>query len=381
MLIFNMDRDTLLPAGFSDKIFPRSQKNSLIIENIVNFFLNYGYLRISPPLIEFEDTLLNQGPGLVLKNNSFRVMDPISKKMMAVRSDMTTQISRISSKRLAHYPRPLRLSYSGEVLRVNPSGLKLERQIAQVGAEIIGDITCDLEIEIIMIGLKVLKELDVGDLTLDLNYQNLRLSFLKILYDTSDSDLLVKAIEKKDIKFLKNKSFPNKKNILNIIQASGKFSNKNEFLEKLNQDNKKNNYLLHLLEVSNSLQKFFKGLNIVIDPLEKSTFDYHYGLTFTIFSKSLYGSIAKGGTYKTINNEDATGISLYTDLLGEMKNIFVEKEKVLVEQNDFKNAENLIKQGYQVIFFKNLNNDIINYAKTINCKYFFKNNKLMRVYS
>ena len=95
-----MDRDTLLPAGFSDKIFPKSQRNSLIIENIVNFFLNYGYLRISPPLIEFEETLLNQGPGLALKNNSFRVMDPISKKMMAVRSDMTTQISRISSKRL-----------------------------------------------------------------------------------------------------------------------------------------------------------------------------------------------------------------------------------------------------------------------------------------
>ena len=374
-----MDRDTLLPAGFSDKIFPRSQKNSLIIENIVNFFLNYGYLRISPPLIEFEDTLLNQGPGLTLKNNSFRVMDPISKKMMAVRSDMTTQISRISSKRLAHYPRPLRLSYSGEVLRVNPSGLKLERQIAQVGAEIIGDITRDLETEIIIIGLKVLKELDLADLTLDLNYQNLRLNFLKNLYELSDNSLLVQAIEKKDINFLKNKNFPNKDNILNIIQASGQFINKNEFLEKLNQDNKKNDYLLHLIEVSSSLQKYFKGLDIVIDPLEKSTFDYHYGLTFTIFSKSLHGSIAKGGTYKTINEEDATGISLYIDLLGEMKNILVEKEKVLVEQNDFKNAENLIKQGYQVIFFKNLNNDIINYAKSMNCKYFFKNNKLSKV--
>jgi len=376
-----MDRNTLLPAGFSDKIFPRSQKNSLIIEKIINFFLNYGYLRISPPLIEFEDTLLNQGPGLALKNNSFRVMDPISKKMMAVRSDMTTQISRISSKRLAHYPRPLRLSYSGEVLRVNPSGLKLERQIAQVGAEIIGNISCDLEIEIIIIGLKVLKELDVGDLTLDLNYQNLRLSFLKAILELPDRDLIVKAIEKKDTKFLRNKNFPNKNNILNIIEASGKFTNKNEFLEKLNQDNKKNIYLVHLLEVSTSLQTLFKGIDIVIDPLEKSTFDYHCGLTFTIFSKSLHGSIAKGGTYKTINKEDATGISLYIDLLSETKNLFIEKEKVLIEQNDFKNAESLIKQGYQVIFFNDINDDIVNYAKSMNCKYVYKNNKLTQVKS
>ena len=35
-----MDRNTLLPAGFSDKIFPRSQKNSLIIEKIINFKLS-----------------------------------------------------------------------------------------------------------------------------------------------------------------------------------------------------------------------------------------------------------------------------------------------------------------------------------------------------
>ena len=90
-------------------------------------------------------------------------------------------------------------------------------------------------------------------------------------------------------------------------------------------------------------------------------------------------NIAKGGTYKTINQEDATGISLYVDLLGEMKNIYLEKDKVLVEQNDFKNAENLIEQGYQVIFFKNLDNDIVNYAKSINCKYLFKNKKLIQV--
>ena len=93
----------------------------------------------------------------------------------------------------------------------------------------------------------------------------------------------------------------------------------------------------------------------------------------------MQGSIAKGGTYKTINKEDATGISLYVDLLGGIKNIFLEKEKVLVEQNDFKSAENLIKKGYQIIFLKNLNNDIENYAKSKNCKYIFKNNELIQV--
>ena len=55
------------------------------------------------------------------------------------------------------------------------------------------------------------------------------------------------------------------------------------------------------------------------------------------------------------------------------------EDKVLVKQNDFKSAEDLIKKGYQIIFLKNLNNDIVNYAKSINCKYIFKNNKLIQV--
>ena len=169
-----MNKSSLLPAGFSDKIYPRSQKNALIVEKIIENFLNFGYLRITPPLIEFEETLLSEGPGSMLKDNSFRVMDPISQKMMAVRSDMTTQISRVSSYRLAHYIRPLRLSYSGEVLRVKPTGLKLERQTSQVGAEIIGGHSSSSETEIIIIGLKILKDLNVTKLSIDLNYQEIK---------------------------------------------------------------------------------------------------------------------------------------------------------------------------------------------------------------
>ena len=53
--------------------------------------------------------------------------------------------------------------------------------------------------------------------------------------------------------------------------------------------------------------------------------------------------------------------------------------KISKNYETFKNAENLIKQGYQVIFFKNLNNDVVDYAKSIDCKYFIKNNKLTKV--
>jgi len=144
---------SLLPAGFSDKLYPKSQKQTLIVEKILNFFSKFSYLRISPPLIEFEETLLSEGPGVTLKENTFRIMDPITNRMMALRSDMTTQISRISSSRMKHYPRPLRLSYSGDVLRVKSTTLNMNRQVTQVGAEIIGKVNDELESEIILIAL------------------------------------------------------------------------------------------------------------------------------------------------------------------------------------------------------------------------------------
>lgn len=58
---------------------------------------------------------------------------------MGIRADVTAQIARISTSRLSDAPRPLRLSYAADVLRVNGTQLRPERQFCQVGCEMIGD--------------------------------------------------------------------------------------------------------------------------------------------------------------------------------------------------------------------------------------------------
>ena len=54
--------------------------------------------------MEFEQTLLAEGPGAALAEQTFRLLDPISRRMMALRSDMTAQIARIAGTRLAAIP-------------------------------------------------------------------------------------------------------------------------------------------------------------------------------------------------------------------------------------------------------------------------------------
>ena len=105
----------------------------------------------------------------MLKDSTFRIMDPLSQKMMALRSDVTAQISRIASTRLSHLARPLRLSYSGDVLRVKGDSFNTERQKTQVGAELIGLENEFCDAEIILICLKALKSINIENITIDIN--------------------------------------------------------------------------------------------------------------------------------------------------------------------------------------------------------------------
>ena len=59
---------------------------------------------VEPPLLEFEDTLL-AGSGVAVADQTFRLMDPDSQRMMGLRADTTPQVARIATTRLGGAPR------------------------------------------------------------------------------------------------------------------------------------------------------------------------------------------------------------------------------------------------------------------------------------
>ena len=94
----------------------------------------------------------------------FRVMDPVSQRMMGIRPDITPQIARIAGARLRHAPRPLRLGYAGDVLRVRGTQLRPERQFTQAGVELIGVDAPAADAEVIVMAAGALADLGVGGL-------------------------------------------------------------------------------------------------------------------------------------------------------------------------------------------------------------------------
>lgn len=84
----------LLPPGFNDILPPDAAFESDIVGRLMARVRSSGYEQVKPPLVEYEDTLL-AGDASSMTSRTFRLMDPISHRMLAVRADMTLQIAQI----------------------------------------------------------------------------------------------------------------------------------------------------------------------------------------------------------------------------------------------------------------------------------------------
>ncbi len=370
----------LLPAGLSDILYPNAHIQSKIIENLLDVFSSYGYLRVKPPLVEYEETLLSDGPGEVLKDSTFRVMDPLSQKMLALRSDVTAQISRIASTRLSHLSRPLRLSYSGDVLRVKGDSFNMERQKTQVGAELIGPKSEVIDAEIMLVCIKALKSINIDNLTIDIN-----LPFLRKYLLTGISPLLKHSInqyiDNKDKQSLKKLKFENLNIISELMDVFGDHLNVIKYLQELKSKGILVDIIDHCLTVIDIVRKNDRSIKLSIDPLENRGFKYHTGITFTIFSDKLKGEIAKGGSYNISTGETATGCTIYTEKVYPNLMLNLDKDLVYIPYLNMKDADEIIKKGYRIVFGSVSNSEFEKEASEMNCKYIWKDNTILKLKS
>ena len=161
------ENKALLPSGFEDLLPPQARMEFQAISDLMGVFQAFGYERVKPPLAEFEDSLLAPGPGAALAPDTFRLMDPDSRKMMALRSDITAQIARIALSRLADAARPLRVSYANDVIRTRGSQQRTQRQFCQIGCEIVGVDSAQADIEICVMTLMGLNRLGLSGVSVD----------------------------------------------------------------------------------------------------------------------------------------------------------------------------------------------------------------------
>src|SRR6201985_1560573 len=188
----------LLPAGLRDLLPPEAEIEAASVEALMEVFAAHGYQRVKPPLLEFEDSLL-AGSGAAVADQTFRLMDPASQRMMGLRADTTPQVSRIATTRLGSAPRPLRLSYAGQCLRVRGNQLAPDRQVAQAGIELIGHDSAEADAETVLVAAEALAAVGLTRVSFDLTLPMLVPSLLDDAGITGpDRMVLARALDRKD---------------------------------------------------------------------------------------------------------------------------------------------------------------------------------------
>lgn len=305
----------LLPAGLRDLLPPDAETEAAAVDALMEVFGSHGYQRVKPPLLEFEDTLF-AGSGAAVAEQTFRLMDPDSQRMMGLRADTTPQVARIATTRLAKAPRPLRLSYAGQCLRVRGSQLAPDRQIAQAGIELIGIDSPVADAEIVLVGAEALLGAGLHRFSFDLTLPTLTQALLDVAGVTGEARaMLSHALDRKDAAAVARYGGTLATILTDLLLAAGPADRALAALQVADLPSEARALADRLAETVAAIRARAPALRLTIDPVEFRGLKYHTGVAITVFAPNRHEELGRGGRYLCGEAERATGLTLYPDAI------------------------------------------------------------------
>ncbi len=371
-----MVKKFLVPPGFQDSLSFDAFVEHQYKNSIINSFRDNGFSLVKTPLIESRGNF---------DKNTLEIKSNTKKEILSIRNDITPQIIRIVSSRLAKKTRPLKLCYYGEVVRRKGSILRPERQFQQVGAEIIGSESYKADVEIINLAYETLKNIGVKNIVIEISAPFFLDSLLNKINDSKLKIKLKKLIEFKDLnsclKILKDEDII--KSLRALYSCVGPIKNKKKQIAKVSEFIGFSEEVTRLLKISN-LIKVSKNDSINIDLFEiHKNKKYYHGIKFTFFAKGVRGEIAGGGRYNIKyekNLETAIGYTCYMDTVLRASSFDNKIKKILIPFNTDEKTKNfLIKKGFTIFKIFENNIDMKTQSKKFGIKYFLINKKVKRL--
>jgi ATP phosphoribosyltransferase regulatory subunit len=301
----------LLPEGLRDRLPPQAEATAALVRGLTGSFASYGYERVQPPLVEYEESLGSRLGGAA-RRELLRFTDPVSQHTLALRSDMTGQVGRIAVTRLGAAARPLRLSYAGPVLRVRGTQLNPERESVQVGAELIGSDSAVAASEVIALAIEALRGAGLTGLSIDITLPTLVAELAAAGWPMGRASLAeVQALlDGKDVgglEALGAGAFEP------LIAAAGPADAAFARLASLALPAP----VRDRIAAVQALVVRLDGVTVSLDPTERHGFEYQTWIGFSLFGDGIAGEAGRGGAYTITRpdggSEPAIGFSLYID--------------------------------------------------------------------
>jgi ATP phosphoribosyltransferase regulatory subunit len=292
-----------IPQGVATFLPVAAEEKRAVEEIAFAVFAERGYCEIIPPTFEYLDVL---APGLdaELIEKSYKVVDRATGRILVMRPDVTAQIARMVAMGMVDQPLPLRLCYSTNVFRYEPEHAGRDREIFQIGVELIGPKGTAADVEPIMVAAECLRRLGITAFTIAIGQGAF---FNALLRRTGVSESVQRSLREAAAR----KDVPRMEALLRSVGVRGRAAKAllavpelfggYEMLEAAarlasrSEDCRRS--LARLREVWERMTAAGLGDHLLLDMGEIRRMEYYTGLVFDIYADGLGAEVGGGGRY------------------------------------------------------------------------------------
>jgi len=144
------------PTGVRPLLIEETVRRRRVEARFVTALERAGFAEVVLPIIDYADPYA----ALVDRNStkaSYRFVDREG-ELVAIRSDFTPMVARALAPSMTAEDLPLRVFYRGDVIRCEASRLGANRELFQIGAEIVGDASVDADLAMLKLAAELVRD-------------------------------------------------------------------------------------------------------------------------------------------------------------------------------------------------------------------------------
>ena len=318
-----MEKDwkLLSPLGVSDVLEGDCALKRRIETAVDEALSSFGYNEIQTPTFEYFDVFaddLSIPVGDVIK-----FIDK-SGRVLALRPDYTTALSRLVASHKAEAPLPLRLRYKGNIFRSSESYTEArQREFTQAGAELFGAEGPEADAEVIIATIDALLRCGLTEFQLELGHSGFLRGIVEGRLGEDEVAELTELIDRKFIlgieEFCADKGLDGETAAL-LCDMPNLYGDPEvaEAVIKRPMNAQSRRALENLLEVCGAIRDYGYEKYISVDLGLVRSFKYYTGVVFKGLTYGVAFPVCGGGRYDGLSDRfgahlSATGTSIWVD--------------------------------------------------------------------
>jgi ATP phosphoribosyltransferase regulatory subunit len=316
---------TQIPPGTQILIGRAARRRRVLERAICSVFEGWSYEEIIPPIFDYYDVFAK---GWGQEEQIYRFIDREG-NILALRPEFTSLVAKTAATRLASSPKPIRLYYTGEVLRFEKPKGGRQREFAQIGIEHYGSAGKSADAEVLLVAVETFQRLGVESFQINLGSVDFFGGIVdRMQLSHEQIDALKEVLNTKDQPGLESllRDLPLEESRKNILRAVPHLTGGKTVIaeaRKLVKNSRSVDALDHLEDIYSTFQQLDLAQHLTIDLGEIRGFDYYTGILFRAYVKGLGFEVASGGRYDGLpaafgEDTPAVGFSFSLDRLEQI---------------------------------------------------------------